>query len=498
MNIELKDKNGITLKTSGKYCSEDVGIIPKLQSKNVTTNGSVVADDGYCGLGSVTVAVPATPTQEKTVDLAMASGNQVISPDSGKNLSKVTVTKPSTLVAGNIKTGVSIGGVTGTLEVKKEEEAGTATITENGSQTFSPTSGKVFSNFTVKTNVPTGVNTDDATAVASDILSGKTAYAKGVKLTGSVETYNGAFVVKASWKASVSNLGAQDPNTVVFNTPADSVPKPWSEVEFNGDVFIKFPKMYKKIVTVTDNQITAFEIANVKLDDDYKLYPCFIDENSNELDYILVGKYMSKSSTTCNSVASGSVANQTLSNGRTRARARGTGYQLMDWRIQRLWQDLLICAMKTVNTNSGSGITTDALGLYWGSDGQWIDGFCHIDSSWVYSNTPSKYIDSPTALSEGYAAISGYTAPTTSSVEIKKLGYDSAQPFFNYPSEVVSNSSYNTYYCDGYWYSAGNKPVNAFVGGAYSTDGAFDCNGRNAWSGSYGVRLCYRPIIFVR
>ena len=151
MNIELKDKNGITLKTAGKYCSEDVGVIPKLQSKSVATNGSVVADEGYCGLDSVTVAVPATPTQEKTVDLAMASGNQIISPDAGKNLSKVTVTKPSTLVAGNIKTGVSIGGVTGTLEAKKEEEAKTVDLNmASGNQTITPTSGKVLSQVVVK------------------------------------------------------------------------------------------------------------------------------------------------------------------------------------------------------------------------------------------------------------------------------------------------------------------------------------------------------------
>lgn len=193
MNIELKDKNGITLKTAGKYCSSDVGIIPKLQSKSVATNGSVVADEGYCGLDSVTVDVPATPTQEKTVDLAMASGDQVIPPDSGYDLSKVTVKKPSTLVASNIKTGVSIGGVTGTLEAKKDEEAGTATITENGSQTFSPTSGKVFSNFTVTTNVPTGVDVSDTTAVANDVRKGKTFYSSdGTKTQGIIENYGGA------------------------------------------------------------------------------------------------------------------------------------------------------------------------------------------------------------------------------------------------------------------------------------------------------------------
>lgn len=167
MNIELKDKNGITLKTAGKYCSEDVGIVPKLQSKNVATNGSVVADEGYCGLDSVTVDVPATPTQEKTVDLNMASGNQIITPDSGYDLSKATVTKPSTFVAGNIKKGVNIGGITGTLETQKEEEAGTATITANGSQTFSPTSGKVFSKFTATVNVQPKLQTKTVTPTKS-------------------------------------------------------------------------------------------------------------------------------------------------------------------------------------------------------------------------------------------------------------------------------------------------------------------------------------------
>lgn len=348
-------------------------------------------------------------------------------------------------------------------------------------------------------SIQTGDDTSGDTAVASDILSGKTAHARGMKLTGSIETYDGSFEPKVSvWKASVSNLGAQDPNAVVFNTPADSVPKPWSEVEFNGDVFIKFPKMYKKIVTVTDNQITAFEISNAKLDDDYKLYPCFIDEGGNELDYILVGKYVSKSNNTCNSVASGSEVTLTSGNARTFARARGTGYQLMDWRIHRLWQDLLICTMKTINTNSGSDITTDALGLEWVWDFSFIDGFViGTDDKWVYSNSPSKYIDNPDASSDSYSIISGYVAARINgdNYTVKKLGYDASQPFFNYPSDMFFKyESYDSYYCDKLFTPNTTSPIKFSIRRPQAYDGAFQLLSNSDWTTKFVQRLCYRPI----
>lgn len=59
------------------------------------------------------------------------------------------------------------------------------TVTDNGSVT--PDDGKYLSKVIV--NIPKGVDTSDATATAADIVSGKTAYVKGSKITGSLSEY---------------------------------------------------------------------------------------------------------------------------------------------------------------------------------------------------------------------------------------------------------------------------------------------------------------------
>lgn len=61
------------------------------------------------------------------------------------------------------------------------------TVTDNGSVT--PDDGKYLSKVIV--NIPKGVDTSDATAIAADILNGKTVYVNGVKLTGTIRIYNG-------------------------------------------------------------------------------------------------------------------------------------------------------------------------------------------------------------------------------------------------------------------------------------------------------------------
>lgn len=165
MPIILKNKDGVLLKTAGKYCPEDITVIPQLQEKTVTpseTQQTATPDANYAGLSKVIVGA----VQTKEVTVTPAKGQQVLEVTDNKYYKKVTVEAiPDDYII----------------------PSGTIQITENG---VVDVSGKANANV----NVPTGVDTNDATAVSGDILQGKTAYAKGVKLTGSVLTYDGTFV----------------------------------------------------------------------------------------------------------------------------------------------------------------------------------------------------------------------------------------------------------------------------------------------------------------
>lgn len=134
-NIKLKDGTGAEIDYTGvpkiKIPAADGGsdvifqLPPTMQEKSVsiTSNGTteVTPDAGYDAMTKVTVTTNVAgggsgETQEKTVQLEMSDGDQVITPDVGKTLSSVTVKKPETLASGNIKKDVVIGGVTGSLD----------------------------------------------------------------------------------------------------------------------------------------------------------------------------------------------------------------------------------------------------------------------------------------------------------------------------------------------------------------------------------------------
>lgn len=119
-----------------------------LFTSNTTTE--ITADSGYSGLSkvSIQVAVPDPVLQSKEVNPSLTA--QTITADEGYDaLERVVVTKVTpdidpNITAGNIKSGTTILGVTGTYDNRKPEESGSATYAVNGKYTLTPRSGYVF------------------------------------------------------------------------------------------------------------------------------------------------------------------------------------------------------------------------------------------------------------------------------------------------------------------------------------------------------------------
>ena len=170
-----------------------------LQSKTVTptkAQQNVTPDPGYYGLSDVTVSP--IPENYQDVSAVTATGADVLTgkvfvDKAGKT---TTGTMPNngaateTLTPEKLSYTIPKGYHSGTGKVQITPE--TKSVTPNKSvQTVEPTDGKVLTSVEVAAIPEAYVDTSDGTAVAGDILKGKTAYAKGAKVTGSMEN-NGA------------------------------------------------------------------------------------------------------------------------------------------------------------------------------------------------------------------------------------------------------------------------------------------------------------------
>ena len=171
----------------------------KTQAKTVTPTKkqqSVTPDPGYYALSSVTVgaipdayqdvsSVDATADDVLTGKIFVASDGTVVT-GTMANQGAVSKTLDGTTISYTIPKGYHSG--TGTVKIVLETKTVTPT---KSAQDITPTAGKVLSKVTVAAIPDEYVDTTSANATAGDILTSKTAYVGGAKVTGTMPN-NGA------------------------------------------------------------------------------------------------------------------------------------------------------------------------------------------------------------------------------------------------------------------------------------------------------------------
>lgn len=178
----------------GQYASASVNVpmVHNNQAKSASPSSSVqiiTADAGYDGLSSVTIS--AVSLQNKTVNPTTSS--QQVNADSGYNgLGTVTVnaiklqSKSVTPIqsAQTVTADSTYDGLSSVTVNAPNLQNKTITPTKS-TQTATPDSSYTGLGIVTINPIPDNyITTDDATAGASDIVSGWTAYVNGEKITG--------------------------------------------------------------------------------------------------------------------------------------------------------------------------------------------------------------------------------------------------------------------------------------------------------------------------
>ena len=317
---------------------------------------------------------------------------------------------------------------------------------------------------------------------------------------------------------------------------------PFSEIsemtDADGNVFVKFPKLYMNWVVDANGNIDGVKISDEAIDENSFIPDAYLDPKdstcSTYLDYFALGKYeasgtsskmYSKSGQTC-------LVNVTRDNCRTAARAYGNagnnynGYQQIDFSMFVVYNFLCMLYYKTSNIQSiyggrtGSGTHsswTDAattgqcdnlvgkngweivndcvkmLGIEnpYGNIFKWVDGVM-FDGQAIYAQRlPQDFADTATGNTLGIfrPSSNGYC---------KYFKQGTADSVRSYAFCTDASASQGSYCDDRYYYGSGLRVLR--VGGSWSYTaraGLWFLYGNDVASnaGTYiGARLSYRPL----
>lgn len=279
--------------------------------------------------------------------------------------------------------------------------------------------------------------------------------------------------VGMSATASVgSSAGASDFNDVM----------PWAgmvrETLTTGDIVVKIPKFYYQ--RYVENDVEHIRIANGEVDG-FSLHPAF-NHGGIEKDFVCVGAYqtVSQNSTHISKNGGFPVVNLTRDNARVQAKAKGSGWGVLDISTVSAVQMLILVEFatndvqsaigngrssgsntaaissgncdsvpnltgRTNHSNGEGGVVYRGIENFWGNVWEWVDGVNCGTLYYYVCNDPSKYSD---RNESGYEALSYRYDGNWSSSYITRIGIDEGNNTHIMLPTKATGGSGSTYYCD--------------------------------------------------
>lgn len=399
------------------------------------------------------------------------------------------------IIAENIKRGVTILGVAGSASgeifsiIAVTYPAGSTCTCSDGTTTLTArdTSGKALFNVTVGEWTVTA--TQNGESVSSNIVITSDGQTESVELSF-VKIYGISRDITASspaWARTDDAVGMTATASVGTTAGASSFDScyPWSEIRREtmptGDVMVKIPKFWFR--RYREGNVEYIKIAD-KATTDFTLHPAF-NHGGVECDHIYVGAYKTSSNNKSVSGASPQVS-QTRATSRSNAKAKGTGWSLIDISALSAIQMLMLvefatnnmqsaigrgycdsnsAEIKTGSCDSVSNLTGRPAGAdgkvdvvwrgiegLWGNVWEWVDGVNWNGGTYYVCNDPSKYADD---TATNYTALSFNGATNWSTAFITKEGLDTGNNEHVMLPATAGSGSESTYDCDACWSNTG-------------------------------------------